>query len=122
MPHDPEVDAHPGDAPTGATSRARPVRSEARRGRLAGHHLVMLVFCLPMLLVVGALVLTGAAGPGAIVYALLCAAMMAAMTVIMTGHEHWHGSVPVADGRPTALQGVATSSLNLQRIRIGVGG
>ena len=88
VPHDSEVDAHPGAALTGATSPDRPVRSKERRGRLAGHHLVMLMSCLPMLLVVGALVVTGVAGSGAIVYVLLCTAMMAAMMLFMPGHKN----------------------------------
>ena len=40
------------------------------------------------LLIVGALVVTGVAGTGAIVYALICTAMMAAMMLVMPGHKH----------------------------------
>ena len=40
--------------------------------------MMMLACCIPMLLIVGALVVTGVAGTGAIVYALVCTAMMAA--------------------------------------------
>jgi hypothetical protein len=53
-----------------------------------GHHLMMLACCVPMLVVVGALVATGAAGTGAIVYALICTAMMAGMMFFMPGHKH----------------------------------
>lgn len=53
-----------------------------------GHHLMMLACCIPMLLIVGALVLTGVAGTGAIVYALICTAMMAGMMLLMPGHKH----------------------------------
>jgi len=48
----------------------------------------MLVCCIPMLLIVFALVATSAAGAGAIAYALLCTAMMAAMMFFMPGHRH----------------------------------
>jgi hypothetical protein len=53
-----------------------------------GHHLMMLACCVPMLLIVGVLVVTGVAGTGAIVYALVCTAMMAAMMLFMPGHKH----------------------------------
>ncbi|EAP98722.1 hypothetical protein JNB_01100 [Janibacter sp. HTCC2649] len=49
---------------------------------------MMLLCCVPMLLIVFALVATGAAGTGAIAYALLCTAMMAAMMFLMPGHRH----------------------------------
>jgi hypothetical protein len=67
-----------------ATREHQPQRGLSRWG----HHLMMLVCCLPMLVVVGALVATGAAGSGAIVYALVCTAMMAAMMFFMPGHKH----------------------------------
>ncbi len=44
-----------------------------------GHRWMMLACCIPMLLVVGALVLTGVASGSAILYALVCVAMMAGM-------------------------------------------
>jgi hypothetical protein len=47
--------------------------------RHGGHHRMMLACCIPMLLVAVALVLTGVASAGAIVYALVCAALMAVM-------------------------------------------
>ena len=50
--------------------------------------MMMLACCVPMLLIVGALVVTGVAGTGAIVYALVCTAMMAAMMLFMPGHKH----------------------------------
>lgn len=53
-----------------------------------GHGLMMLLCCVPMLLIVFALVATGAAGAGAIAYALVCTAMMAAMMFFMPGHRH----------------------------------
>lgn len=57
-------------------------------GTRRGHHLMMLACCVPMLVIVGALVVTGVAGTGAIVYALVCTAMMAAMMFFMPGHKH----------------------------------
>lgn len=53
-----------------------------------GHALMMLACCIPMVLVVVALVATGAVGAGAIAYALLCVAMMATMMLFMPGHRH----------------------------------
>ena len=50
--------------------------------------MMMLACCVPMLVIVGALVVTGVAGTGAIVYALVCTAMMAAMMFFMPGHKH----------------------------------
>ena len=54
----------------------------------AGHRLLMLACCVPMLVIVGVLLATGAASGGAIGFALLCLAMMAAMMFIMpSGHD-----------------------------------
>jgi hypothetical protein len=54
-----------------------------------GHRWMMLACCIPMLLVVVALVLTGVASAGAILYALVCVAMMAVMMAGM-GHSSGH--------------------------------
>ena len=54
-----------------------------------GHRLLMLVCCIPMLVVVFALVASGVAGAGSIIFALLCVGMMAAMMFMMPGgHRH----------------------------------
>ena len=54
-----------------------------------GHGLLMIACCIPMLIIVGILVATGAAGSGAILYAVLCTAMMALMMFVMPGgHRH----------------------------------
>ena len=54
-----------------------------------GHRLLMLVYCIPMLVVVFALVASGVAGAGSIIFALLCVGMMAAMMFMMPGgHRH----------------------------------
>jgi hypothetical protein len=44
-----------------------------------GHHWMMIVCCIPMIVVVGALVAVGAASPGWILVAVSCVAMMALM-------------------------------------------
>lgn len=53
-----------------------------------GHGLMMLACCAPMLVIAFVLVATGAVGAGAVLYALLCIAMMAAMMFVMPGHRH----------------------------------
>jgi hypothetical protein len=52
---------------------------------------MMIVCCIPMLAIAGLLVLTGVAGSGIIVAALLCTAMMAAMMFAMPGGHGGHG-------------------------------
>ena len=58
---------------------------EAHAGH-GGHGLMMIICCIPMLVIAGALFFTGAAGSGAIVGALLCTAMMASMMFMPGGH------------------------------------
>ena len=54
-----------------------------------GHGLMMLVCCIPMVAVVVLLVVSGTAGAGALVWALGCVLMMAAMMFFMPGgHNH----------------------------------
>ena len=54
-----------------------------------GHRLMMIACCIPMLVVAGILVLTGVAGYQAILVALVCTVMMAAMMSGMPGgHRH----------------------------------
>ena len=62
------------DAPTGTVAGERRVADE-RRARWR-HHLLMFACCVPMLLVVGALVATGTLSLGAAVFALLCVVLM----------------------------------------------
>ena len=78
----------PSPTPDGQPLHAAHDHGAERGGSRWGHHLMMLVCCIPMLLIVGALVVTGVAGTGAIVYALICTAMMAAMMLFMPGHKH----------------------------------
>ena len=58
-------------------------------GGHGGHGLMMLVCCIPMVAVVVLLVVSGTAGAGAVVWALGCVLMMAAMMFFMPGgHGH----------------------------------
>ena len=85
-PADPEV-GHPRSVdPTAAHDHAdRPTT----HGGHGGHGLMMMLMCVPMLLIAGLLVVTGAAGTGAVIVAVLCMAMMAAMMFMMPGgHGH----------------------------------
>lgn len=56
--------------------------TETARGHGA-HGWVMWLMCLPMLVIVGLLILSGSAGLGATVYALACLGMMAVMMLFM---------------------------------------
>lgn len=59
-----------------------------RRGGHGGHGLMMMLMCIPMLLIAGFLVVTGAGGIG-VIFALVCLGMMAAMMFMMPGgHSH----------------------------------
>jgi hypothetical protein len=60
-------------------------------GEHGGHGLMMIVCCIPMLAIAGLLFITGVAGSGVIVAALLCTAMMAAMMFAMPGGHGGHG-------------------------------
>lgn len=64
---------HHGDSPPPTTAHFR------------GHGLMMIVCCIPMLVLAGLLVVTGVAGASAIVFAVACTAMMAAMMFGMQG-------------------------------------
>lgn len=57
------------------------------RGHGHGHMFTMLLMCVPMLLFVGGLVLTGRGTGGSILGALLCVGMMAAMMGVHGGHD-----------------------------------
>lgn len=55
----------------------------------SGHKWMMLICCIPMIAVVAVLILSGTAGSGALLWALGCVAMMAAMMFMMPGgHSH----------------------------------
>jgi hypothetical protein len=55
-----------------------------------GHGWMMLICCVPMVAIVVLLAFTGVAGSGAILGALLCMGMMAAMMVMMPGDHRHH--------------------------------
>ena len=58
-------------------------------GARSGHHWMMIACCIPMLVLAVVLVATGVAGPGFIVVALGCTAMMAMMLGAMDhGDSH----------------------------------
>ena len=60
-------------------------------GGHSGHsRWMMIACCIPMLVIAGLLVLTGVAGSGIILTALLCTAMMAAMMFAMPGGHGGH--------------------------------
>ena len=56
-----------------------------RGGKRAGHRWMMIACCIPMVIVVIALLVSGVAGPGAIVFAVACIVMMVAMMAMMPG-------------------------------------
>ena len=70
-------------SPTGTDGGGRPGQASETHQPSRSHHLLMMIMCLPMLGLVAVLVTTGVAGAGAVVYALLCVAMM----VLMPGHR-----------------------------------
>lgn len=76
-------------SPAGSNPDAeQPDETEGPAGH-GGHGLMMLVCCIPMILLAVGLVATGVAGFGAIIGALLCAAMMAVMMLAIPGsHDH----------------------------------
>ena len=76
------------DAPTPALRPQNDEEPAAQQGHGRGHRLMMLACCVPMLLIAFALVASGTAGGGAIIFALLCTALMAAMMFAMPGHRH----------------------------------
>lgn len=53
----------------------------------SGHRWMMIACCVPMLIIAGALVLTGSVSIGGLVFALGCVVMMAAM-MFAPGHRH----------------------------------
>jgi hypothetical protein len=92
MSTQPANGAEPHDRPveptTGAAAPQHGEHTQHQQRHRMGHGLMMVVCCLPMLLV-GVLVASGAVGFSAILYALLCMAMMAAMMLVMPGgHKH----------------------------------
>ena len=86
-------DASPQDATPSPTTPPKPA-GEQPQHHGHGHGWLMWLMCLPMLLIVGYLLLTGAVGGGAIIYALGCLVMMGVMMRLMnhgTGDGTGHG-------------------------------
>lgn len=53
------------------------------------HRWLMIACCIPMVVIVGVLLATGAAGTGAVAFAAICLGMMALMMFAMPGgHKH----------------------------------
>jgi hypothetical protein len=81
----------PGSSTPTETHHAGQEPDGGAHGAHGGHGLMMIVCCIPMLAIAGLLFLTGVAGSGIIVTALLCTAMMAAMMFAMPGGHGGHG-------------------------------
>lgn len=81
--HDATLHPTPQDAPTTVPSPA----GQPAQHRGHGHGWMMWLMCLPMVLIVGYLLITGAVGGGALIYALGCVIMMGVMMRLMN-----HGS------------------------------
>lgn len=79
--------ANPDAPPTGRTGETGPALASETPQSSRGHRLMMMVMCVPMLVIVAVLVATGVAGAGAVVSALFCVAIMAAMMMLMPGHR-----------------------------------
>ena len=80
----PPQDASHQDASPNPTSLSKPAGQPRQHH---GHGWMMWLMCLPMVLIVGYLLIIGAVGGGAILYALGCLIMMGAMMLFMN-----HGS------------------------------
>lgn len=70
---------------------AQQAGSEGKPARHRGHGWMMIACCLPMLAISVALWATGVAGPGFLVAAVACTAMMALMMGAMGRDEAAHG-------------------------------
>lgn len=83
---DAAVDAPPQDASRTPLPQSAGQPAQ-HHGHGQGHGWMMWLMCLPMVLIVGYLLITGAVGGGAIIYALGCVIMMGVMMRFMN-----HGS------------------------------
>lgn len=94
MDHGAHSDGHAGhhpreSSPSSENHHGGHESDSVGHGTHRGHGLMMIICCVPMLLIAGLLFLTGVAGTNLVVAALLCTAMMAAMTFAMPGgHDH----------------------------------
>ena len=90
----PDAGPDPGDAHGAHTHGPAPQQGPQGRAGHGGHGWMMMACCVPMLVIAIVLVATGVVGPGFIVVALACTAMMALMMRGMHdndsggGHDH----------------------------------
>lgn len=79
---------HQNSTQTGEDQSKPHMGHDAHAGH-AGHKWMMLICCIPMIAIVAVLIASGTAGSGALLWALGCVAMMAAMMFMMPGgHDH----------------------------------
>ena len=69
-------DVHADLPARGSGLAAPPQPGPEKHQRPWRHHLLMMAMCLPMLVIVGTLVITGVAGAAAIGYAVLCLSLI----------------------------------------------
>jgi len=86
LPRDPHPHDHDHVSPYGTPTTSH--EDHTGHGGHGGHRWMMIACCIPMLVIVGVLVATGVAGTGAIIYAVVCLAMMALMMRLMPGDHH----------------------------------
>ena len=85
-PDRPFRDLPPSPAPETGHSPASPQPGHGAHG---AHRWMMLICCIPMVAIVVLLIVSGTAGSGALLWALGCVAMMAAVMFMMPGgHNH----------------------------------
>lgn len=90
---DPHRD-HPGtgtDQHLGHETHFTPAKPGQDPGGHKGHNWMMIACCVPMLIIVIALVASGTLGAGALLLALGCTLLMVLMMVGMNGHDHGAG-------------------------------
>jgi len=69
--------------------RQTPASPDTGHGTHGGHRWMMMICCIPMVAIVVLLIVSGTAGSGALLWAVACVAMMAAMMFMMPGgHDH----------------------------------
>ena len=84
-PDRPFQDLSPNSVETGHN----PASPHTGHGAHGAHRWMMLICCIPMVVIVALLVVSGAADSGTVLWALGCVAMMAAMMFMMPGgHNH----------------------------------
>lgn len=88
------VDTRPAGEPVGLHADHQRIQvgdqqAPGHHGPGSGHRWMMIACCIPMVVVVAALIVTGVAGLGAAIYAVVCLALMLPMMRAMPGdHKH----------------------------------